>query len=68
MDPEIHKEVKDRYNALGIKPYGGFINPEIVPVVENGNTVDYRIEYPSDFLQQHIDYGKKYSTLSVIRQ
>ena len=68
VDPEIHKEVKDRYNALGIKPYGGFINPEIVPVVENGNTVDYRIEYPSDFLQQHIDYGKKYSTLSVIRQ
>ena len=67
VDPELHKEVKERYNALGIKPYGGFINPEIVPVVENGNTVDYKIEYPSDFLQQHLDYGTKYATISIVR-
>ena len=67
VDPELHKEVKERYNALGIKPYGGFINPEIVPVVENGNTVDYKIEYPSDFLQQPLDYGTKYATISIVR-
>lgn len=61
IDPELHKEVKARFNALGIKPYGGFINPDIVPVVKNGKVVDYQINYPSDFLQQHLDYGKKYS-------
>ena len=67
VDPELHKEVKERYASLGIKPYGGFINPEIVPVVENGKTVDYKVEYPADFLQQHLDYGKKYSTLNATR-
>ena len=61
IDPELHKEVKERYNALGLKPYGGFINPDIVPVVKNGEVVDYQVNYPTDFLQQHLDYGKNYS-------
>jgi dipeptidyl-peptidase-3 len=61
IDPELHKEVKDRYNALGLKPYGGFINPDIVPVVKGGKVVDYQVNYPCDFLQQHLDYGKKYN-------
>ena len=65
VDPELHKEVKERYNALGLKPYGGFINPEIVPVMENGKVVDYKIEYPSDFVAQHLKYGKEYSFLKA---
>jgi dipeptidyl-peptidase-3 len=65
VDPELHKEVKERYNALGLKPYGGFINPEIVPVVENGQVVDYKVEYPSDFVAQHLKYGKEYSFLKA---
>ena len=32
IDPELHKEVKERYAALNLKPYGGFVNPTIVPV------------------------------------
>ena len=65
VDPELHKEVKERYDALGLRPYGGFINPEIVPVVENGETVDYKIEYPDDFVGQHMNYGKNYSFLKA---
>ena len=61
IDPELHKEVKERYNALGLKPYGGFINPDIVPVEKDGKIVDYQVNYPTDFLQQHLDYGKNYS-------
>ena len=61
IDPELHKEVKERYNALGLKPYGGFINPDIVPVMKNGKVVDYQVNYPCDFLKQHLDYGKNYS-------
>jgi len=63
VDLALHREVKERYEALGLKPYGGFINPEIVPVEENGQVVDYRIEYPTDFLEQHLQYGKRYSFL-----
>ncbi len=67
VDPELHKEVKMRYEALGLKPYGGFINPEIIPVEENGQVVDYKVEYPSDFVEQHLNYGRKYSFLNSKR-
>ena len=65
VDPELHKEVKERYDALGLKPYGGFINPVITPVVQDGKVVDYTVEYPDDFLQEHLDLGKNYSFLSA---
>ena len=63
IDPALHAEVLERYAALGLKPYGGFLNPEIVPVVENGEVVDYKIEYCDSYLGQMLEYGKKYSTL-----
>lgn len=63
IDPVLHKEVLDRYAALGLKPYGGFVNPEIVPVVKDGKVVDYKVEYPDDFLGQMLQYCHKYSTL-----
>lgn len=64
IDPTLHKEVKQRYDALGLKPYGGFINPDIVPVTdESGKIIDYEVIYCSDFLQQQLDYGKKYRAL-----
>lgn len=63
IDPELHKEVLERYAALNLKPYGGFINPEIEPVVENGKVVDYKLVYPDNYLQQQLEYGKRYRTL-----
>ena len=63
IDPALHKEVRERYDALGLKPYGGFVNPEIIPVTRNGKVVDYRVEYPDDYLGQMLEYGRKYATL-----
>lgn len=63
IDPALHKEVRDRYASLNLRPYGGFINPDIIPVEKDGKITDYKIEYPADFLQQMLDYGKKYSFL-----
>ena len=63
IDPELHKEVLERYAALDLKPYGGFINPEIVPVVRDGAVVDYEIVYTDDYLGQQLYYGDKYRTL-----
>jgi len=60
IDPALHKEVRDRYAALELKPYGGFLNPAIVPVEKDGKTVDFRLEYPDSFLGQMLEYEKKY--------
>ena len=63
IDPELHKEVLERYAALELKPYGGFLNPEIVPVTKNGKVTDYVIEYQDNYLEQMLDYGHRYATL-----
>ena len=63
IDPQLHKEVFERYAALNLKPYGGFVNPDIVPVEKDGKVVDYKIVYVDNYLQQQLDYGKKYRTL-----
>jgi len=66
IDPELHKEVRERYQALNLKPYAGFMNTRIVPVEKKGKIVDYIVEYPTDFVQQHLDYGKEYGFLKVM--
>ncbi len=63
IDPVLHKEVLERYAALGLKPYGGFVNPDIIPVTENGKVTDYRVEYTDDYLGQMLKYGREYSAL-----
>jgi len=63
IDTVLHKEILERFKKLNIAPYGGFINPEFTPVMENDKIVDIKIEYPTDFVKQMMDYSKKYSFL-----
>lgn len=63
IDPTLHKEVLERYAGLGLKPYGGFLNPDIVPLEKDGKIVDYTVVYGDDFLSQQMEYGEKYRTL-----
>lgn len=63
IDPALHREVRERYAALGLKPYGGFVNPDIVPVERDGQVVDYEVVYVDDYLGQQLAYGRKYRTL-----
>lgn len=67
IDPVLHQEIIDRYTKLNIKPYGGFVNPEITPVAnKDGEIIKYQLTYPKDFLKQHLQYGKNYSFLPTI--
>ena len=63
VDPRLHKEVRDRYYALGIEPYGGFVNPEYELVEKDGQGVDVKISYPANYVGQMMNYSKSYSFL-----
>jgi dipeptidyl-peptidase-3 len=65
VDPDLHKEVLERYEKLNVAPYKGFINPKLVPVYEGEKITDVKIEYPDDFTEQMMDYGKNHSFLPV---
>lgn len=66
VDPDLHKEVKERYAQLNIAPYSGFINPVFKPIMQGDKITDVIIEYPDDFLRQALDYSKEYSFLPDI--
>ncbi len=64
FDPELHKEVLERYAKLNIAPYKGFVNPVYTPVVdENGNITDVKIDYTEDYIDQMLRYSRDYSSL-----
>ncbi|MBW8051309.1 MAG: dihydrofolate reductase [Cytophagales bacterium] len=63
VDQQLLKEVKKRYRKLGIPPYSGFIQPKLVPVYEGEKIIDVTIEYPDDFTEQMMEYGREYSFL-----
>lgn len=63
IDKTLHAEVLERYNKLNIAPYAGFIQPKLNPVMEGDKIIDVKIEYPSDFMSQMLEYGKTYSLL-----
>jgi dipeptidyl-peptidase-3 len=63
LDPELHKQIVERYQALKVAPYAGFIQPELVPVKKGDEIVDVRIEYPTDFAAQQLRYAARYSFL-----
>ncbi len=66
VEPELHKQVRDRYYALGIEPYGGFVNPEYTLVEKDGEVVDVVVSYPANYTEQHLHYSKDYSFLPSI--
>lgn len=63
VDEALKTEVKARYEKLKIAPYNGFIQPKLTPVMEGDKMVDVKVEYPNDFTQQMMDFGKDYSFL-----
>jgi dipeptidyl-peptidase-3 len=64
VDYALHKEVLERVKPLNIAPYSGFVNPTLVPITDkNGTIIDVKISYDKTFVEQMLEYGKKYSFL-----
>ncbi|QFQ12278.1 dihydrofolate reductase [Pseudoprevotella muciniphila] len=67
VDPELHKEVLDRYARLNLKPYKGFINPVYTAVKDaKGNITDVKISYDESYDAQMLRYSRDYNTLPDI--
>lgn len=58
VDQDIHREVLARVKALDIPPYAGFINPKLTPVKQDGDIIDIAVEYPMNFAEQMLEYGR----------
>ena len=65
VDQALHKEILDRYKKLNLKPYKGFIQPRLVPVMDGDKITDVKIEYPTSFFEQMLEYGRDYSFLPI---
>lgn len=63
VDLALHKEVLERYKKLEMAPYQGFIQPKLIPVIENGKITNVTVEYPKSFTNQMLEYSKNYSFL-----
>ena len=64
VDPELHRQVLDRYSHLDIAPYKGFVNPVYTAVRDaEGNITDVTISYPEDYVSQMLRYSRDYRGL-----
>jgi len=63
VDQDLLKEVKERFVKLNVAPYKGFIQPRLIPVMSGDKITDVKVEYPTNFLQNQLELGKKYSYL-----
>ncbi|MBN1990192.1 MAG: dihydrofolate reductase [Bacteroidales bacterium] len=66
INQELHKEVLERYATLKLAPYSGFVNPRLVPVMDGDKIIDVKVEYPSNYVDQMLQYSKEYSFLPTL--
>ena len=64
VDPELHKEVLERYEKLHLAPYKGFVNPVYTAETDaEGNITDVKVSYTEGYAEQMLRYSKDYATL-----
>ena len=64
VDAALHQEVLERYQKLNLAPYKGFINPMMLPVVdEKGEICDIQLNYSESYAHQMLRYSSEYGTL-----
>lgn len=66
VDQDLHKEVLKRNEQFKSAPYSGFVNPVLVPEMdENGEITSIKVEQPTSFEEQMLDYSEKYDVLPM---
>ncbi|MHA7843979.1 MAG: dipeptidyl-peptidase 3 family protein [Winogradskyella sp.] len=67
VDQAIHAEVLERNKQFTSAPYSGFVNPVLVPEMdENGEITAIKVTQPVGFPEQMLEYSKAYSFLPEV--
>ena len=67
IDPELHREVLERYEKLNLAPYKGFVNPRYEAVTDaQGTITDVKVDYTEGYAEQMLRYSKDYSCLPSV--
>lgn len=69
IDPELHREVRERYASLHIAPYKGFINPVYKAVLNaEGEITEVTLDYTESYDDQMLRYSRDYSFLPNVNE
>jgi dipeptidyl-peptidase-3 len=64
VDQDIHAEVLERNKQFTSAPYSGFVNPVLVPEMDdNGEITAIKVTQPAGFPEQMLEYSSKYNNL-----
>ena len=64
VNPDLHKEVLERYAKLNLAPYKGFVNPVYREVHdEDGQITNVKLDFTEGYIEQHLRYSRDYSNL-----
>ncbi|CAH8281648.1 dipeptidyl-peptidase-3 [Mariniflexile fucanivorans] len=67
VDQKIHAEILERNKQFNSAPYTGYVNPILVAKTnEAGEIVEVTVEKPETFVEQMLDYSKKYNFLPEV--
>jgi len=67
VDQELHKEVLERNKQFTSAPYSGFVNPVIVPKMNDAGEIEsFTIEQPETFKEQMLKYSEIYNFLPEV--
>ncbi len=67
VDQAIHAEVLERNKQFKSAPYSGFVNPVLVPEMDdNGEITAIKVTQPESFSGQMLEYSKQYNFLPEV--
>ncbi|HLA56527.1 MAG TPA: hypothetical protein VK623_10525, partial [Flavobacterium sp.] len=64
VDQKLHKEILERNKQFKSAPYSGFINPVLVPKMDDsGKIISIEVTQPKSFAEQMLNYSKDFGFL-----
>ncbi|QNJ96777.1 dipeptidyl-peptidase 3 family protein [Constantimarinum furrinae] len=66
VDQKLHAEVLERNKQFTSAPYSGFVNPVIIPKMNDEGEIErFEVKQPDTFEEQMLFYAEKYSNLPI---